>query len=158
MATRLPTSGPNASPDFFGTLQREVNRVFDQMFGAGGPGVTGTFAPSLEMKETETGMVVTAELPGLEEKDVDLSLDGNVLTISGEKRRETSEDKGGVHISERSYGSFRRTVRLPWAADASQANASFDKGVLTVTLPRPPEAKPAANRIPIGSAQPPAAT
>jgi HSP20 family protein len=154
MVSELPTSRMETSPDFFGTLQREVNRVFDQMFGAGSPGVTGNFAPSIEMKETEAGLVVTAELPGLQEKDVDLSLEGNVLTLSGEKRRETSQEKGGVHISERSYGSFRRAVRLPWAPNPAQATATFDKGVLSVTLPRPPEAKPAANRIPIGGSQP----
>nr|WP_245211882.1 Hsp20/alpha crystallin family protein [Neoroseomonas oryzicola] len=75
------------------------------------------------MKETDTGLVVTAELPGLEEKDVELSLEGDMLTLSGEKRQETSEDKGGLHISERSYGAFTRSVRLPWAADPAQASA-----------------------------------
>jgi HSP20 family protein len=148
-------SPPGSSKDLFGTLQREVNRVFDQMFGSGGGLASpGGFAPSLEMTETEGGLVVTAELPGLEEKDVEVSLEGDMLTLSGEKRQERSEDKGGLHISERNYGSFRRSVRLPWAAEAGQASASFDKGVLTVTLPRPPEAKPAANRIPIGGAKP----
>nr|WP_246523023.1 Hsp20/alpha crystallin family protein [Neoroseomonas eburnea] len=106
------------------------------------------------MKETEGGLTVSAELPGIEEKDVEVSLDGEMLTMSGEKREEKSEEKEGVHISERSYGSFRRSIRLPWAADPAQASAAFDKGVLTVTLKRPAEAKPAVNRIPIGGAKP----
>lgn len=154
MVSRVPMSPSGSSPDLFGTLQREVNRVFDQMFGGGGLARAGGFAPSLEMKETDTGLVVTAELPGLEEKDVELSLEGDMLTLSGEKRQEKSDDKAGLHISERSYGAFTRSVRLPWAADPAQASASFDKGVLSVTLTRPPEARPAANRIPIGSAKP----
>lgn len=155
MVSRVPMSRPESSPDLFGTLQREVNRVFDQMFGARAPATLGAFAPSLEMKETEAGLTITAELPGMEEKDVELTLEGDVLTLSGEKREETSSEKEGVHISERSYGSFRRAVRLPWAAEPGKAGATFERGVLTVTLPRPPEAKAASKRIPIGGAAPP---
>ncbi|WP_211862977.1 Hsp20/alpha crystallin family protein [Neoroseomonas soli] len=106
------------------------------------------------MKETDDGLTVTVELPGLEEKDVEVSLEGDTLTLSGEKRQETTEEKAGMHISERSYGSFSRTIPLPWAADPAQATAAFDKGVLTVTLKRPPEAKARTNRIPIGGAKP----
>ena len=153
MLPRLPASRPGSSPDLLGTLQREVNRVFDQMFG-NAPGPMAGFAPSVEMKETDGGLTISAELPGLEEKDVEVSLDGDLLTLSGEKRQETSEEKEGIHISERSYGSFRRSIRLPWAADPAQASAAFDKGVLTVTLKRPPEAAPKVNRIPIGGAKP----
>ena len=123
------------------------------MFGSP-PGPMAGFAPSVEMKETDGGLTISAELPGLEEKDVEVSLDGDLLTLSGEKRQETSEEKEGIHISERSYGSFRRSIRLPWAADPAQASAAFDKGVLTVTLKRPPEAVPKVNRIPIGGAKP----
>lgn len=153
MVSRVPMPRLGSSSDVFGTLQREVNRVFDQMF-RGVPATMGTFAPSVEMKETEAGLTVTAELPGLEEKDVEISLEGDLLTLSGEKRQEKTEEKEGMHISERSYGSFSRTIALPWAADPAQATASFDKGVLTVTLKRPPEAKAKANRIPIGGAKP----
>jgi len=152
MVSRVPVPRPESS-DLFGTLQREVNRVFDQMF-RGAPAPLEGFAPSIEMKETESGLIVSAELPGLEEKDVEVSLDGDLLTLSGEKRQEKTEEKEGIHLSERSYGSFRRSIRLPWAPNAAEANAAFDKGVLTVTLKRPPEAKPAVNRIPIGGAKP----
>ena len=154
MLPRLPASRPGSSPDLLGTLQREVNRVFDQMFGGMAAPPLAGFAPSVEMKVTEQGVVVTAELPGMDEKEVEVALEGDLLTLSGEKRQEKTEEKEGVHISERSYGSFSRSLRLPWAADPAQASASFDKGVLTVTLQRPPEAKPTANRIPIGGAKP----
>lgn len=123
------------------------------MFGGVPAAMTG-FAPSVEMKETEQGVTVTAELPGLEEGDVEVALDGDLLTLSGEKKQETTEEKEGYHLSERSYGSFRRAIRLPWAADPAQASAAFDKGVLTVTLKRPPEAAPRVNRIPIGGTKP----
>ncbi len=153
MVPRMPVPQPGSSPDLLGTLQREVNRVFDQMFG-GALRPTAGFAPSIDMKETPEGLAVTAELPGLEEKDIELSLDGDLLTLSGEKRAEKEEEKEGLHISERSYGSFRRTLRLPWSPDPAQVSAAFDKGVLTVSLPRPPQAEPKANRIPIGGAKP----
>ena len=151
MPPQAPTPQKTSSPDLFGTLQREVNRVFDQMFGASAPMELGAFAPSVEMKETDGAVVVTAELPGMEEKDVELSLDGDILTIAGEKKQEKTEEKQGYHLTERSYGSFRRSLRLPWAADPAQTGASFEKGVLTVTLPRPPEAQSRSRRIPIGA-------
>ena len=150
---RLPAPGGGSSSDLFGTLQREVNRVFDQVFGGMQAPLAG-FAPSIEVKETDDGLTVSAELPGLEEKDVEVALDGDLLTLSGEKKQEKAEEKEGFHLAERSYGSFRRSIRLPWAADATQADATFDKGVLTVTLKRPPEAAPKVNRIPIGGAKP----
>lgn len=149
MMPRLPVPRGEPSTDLFGTLQREVNRVFDQMFGGMALPASG-FAPSVEMKETEQGVVVTAELPGLEEKDVAVELEGDVLTISGEKKQEKSEEKEGFHLSERSYGSFRRAIRLPWPANPAEASAAFDKGVLTISLKRPPEAAAKVNRIPIG--------
>lgn len=156
MLSRLPMLRAESSSDALTTLQREVNRVFEQMFGGSAAPAAG-FAPSVEMKETDQGIVVTAELPGIEEKDVEVLLEGDLLTISGEKQQEKTEEKAGVHLSERSYGSFRRSLRLPWATEPSNAHAGFDKGVLTVTLPKPPEAKPSANRIPIGaSGAPPA--
>lgn len=154
MVARVPMPRSESSPDLFGTLQREVNRVFDQMFGAAAPTSLGAFAPSVEMKETEQGVAITAELPGMEEKDVEITLDGDLLTLSGEKRQEKSEDKAGLHISERSYGAFRRSLRLPWVADPAKADAHFEKGVLTITLPRPPEAEATTRRIPIKGSGP----
>jgi HSP20 family protein len=139
-----------SSSDALTTLQREVNRVFEQMFGGAASASASGFAPSIEMKETEQGIVITAELPGIEEKNVEVVLEGDLLTLSGEKRQEKTEEKAGIHLSERSYGHFRRSIRLPWAAEPAKAHAAFDRGILTVTLPRPPEAQPSVNRIPIG--------
>ena len=154
MLPRLPASRPGSSPDLFGTLQREVNRVFDQMFGGAASSPLAGFAPSVEMKETEQGIVVTAELPGMDQQEVEVSLEGELLTIAGEKRQEKTGEEAGIHLAERSYGSFRRSLRLPWAADPGQASANFDKGVLTISLQRPPETKPPTNRIPVGGAPP----
>lgn len=121
-------SPSGSSPDLFGTLQREVNRVFDQMFGGGGGlARAGGFAPSLEMKDTDTGLLVTAELPGLEETDVELSLEGDLLRFQVKSAARRPRTRGGFHLSERSYGAFRRSVRLPWAADPARASASFNK-------------------------------
>jgi len=153
MMPRIPVPRGEPSSEPFGTLQREINRVFDHMFGGLSAPASG-FAPSVEMKATEEGVMVTAELPGIEEKDVEIALEGDVLTISGEKKQERSEEKGGFHLSERSYGSFRRSIRLPWPASPADARAAFDKGVLTIALKRPPEAAPRVNRIPIGGAPP----
>lgn len=157
MLPRLPGSRPESSPDVLGTLQREVNRVFDHMFGGAAATALGDFAPSVEMRETEQGIVVTAELPGIDENAVEVSLEGDMLTLSGEKKQERTEEKAGIHLSERSYGRFRRGLRLPWAADPAKASARFDKGVLTVTLERPADAKPPVNRIPISGTGPQAA-
>ena len=82
MVARVPMPRPESSPDLFGTLQREVNRVFDQMFGAAAPTSLGAFAPSVEMQETGQGVAITAELPGMEEKDVEITLDGDLLTVT----------------------------------------------------------------------------
>lgn len=153
MAPQAPLPRKSSLPDLFTTLQEEVNRVFDRVFGAATPLGFGGFAPSVEMKETDSALIITAELPGMEEKDVELTLDGDILTIAGEKKQEKTEEKEGYHFSERSYGSFRRSLRLPWAADPASAEASFDKGVLTIRLPRPPEDKAASRRIPIGTRQ-----
>jgi len=154
MASRDPVPGGESSSDAFGRLQREVNRVFDQMFGAGPAARPGAFVPSAEMKEGDDSVIVTIELPGLDEKDVEVSVDGDILTIAGEKIQEAAGEKEGLHLAERSYGAFRRSLRLPFVADAAKAEAAFEKGVLRVTLPRPPEAAPRARRIPIGGAKP----
>jgi HSP20 family protein len=83
-------------------------------------------------------------------QDVELALDDDLLTLSGEKKSEKTEEKEGVHLSERAYGSFQRSFRLPFAPDPAKVTARFENGVLSVMLPRPPEAKPPAKRIAIG--------
>jgi HSP20 family protein len=128
--------------DPFLTFQEQMNRVFDDFFR--GSGLEGfafreawdAFSPSVDIVETNKEIEVSVELPGLEEKDIDVSVSKNVLTISGEKRQE-KEKRGHNYVhAERSYGSFRRSIPLAGRVDASRADALFRNGVLTVTLPR----------------------
>jgi HSP20 family protein len=106
-------------------------------------------APKVEVTEGEKSYAITAELPGVDEKDVSLTLQDDVLTVSGEKKSEREEKKEGYHVSERSYGSFRRSFRLPDDVDPDKILAKFDKGVMTISLPRSGKAKPKGKSIPI---------
>jgi len=139
----------------FLALHREMNRLFDDVFagfGAGMPGVAarGLGWPSVEMVETEQGLRVSAELPGLDEKDVELTIDDGVLTLRGEKRAETTDKERGY--SERSYGRFERVIALPYAVEEDKAEASFRNGVLSVTLPRAARTAEHGRRIAINGA------
>jgi HSP20 family protein len=146
MASRFFGSG-----DPFSMLHREVNRVFDEVV-RGLPGSRGTgagaFAPDLDVHEMQQMLEITAELPGLSESDIDLRLDGDVITLSGEKRQQQQREQGGMKLSERSYGRFERSFRLPFAPDPSRIEAHFDRGVLHISIPRP-ERQEATGRIPI---------
>jgi HSP20 family protein len=139
----------------FLTLHREMNRLFDDVFrgfdltasGFGErPFDRGIGWPNIEVSETGNEVKVTAELPGLEEKDVDIRLSDGVLVISGEKKTET-EDKERL-FSERTYGRFERRIPLD-GIDEEKVSASFKNGVLQVTLPRSAEAKSNVRRIAI---------
>lgn len=145
------------SDDPFQQLQRELGRAVEDVFrGAAGlrPG-PGGFAPSLDVRETAEGLELTAELPGVAEQDIELSLEGEVLTLRGEKHDERRSEERGVHVQERSFGSFRRSLRLPFAPEPGSVQASFERGVLHVTLPRPAQAQARENRIPIRAGQAP---
>jgi HSP20 family protein len=135
-----PQGGPvQQGSDPFSLLQREVNRAFDEVF-RGFPAVgrgLGGFAPSLDVRETEQGLEISAELPGMSEQDVELRLEGDLLTLAGEKRDERTQEGGGLHLTERSFGRFQRSFRLPYRPNSEEVQAQFDKGVLRVTLPRP---------------------
>ncbi len=139
--------------DSFWTLQNEVNRLFED-FWRGGPfessfGQMVRFSPSVDVVEGDEAVEVIAELPGLEEKDFELHLAGDQLTICGEKRAESEESGRGWQRSERSYGVFERTVVLPCEVDADKASAEYKNGVLTVRLPKQPGA--AGRRITVES-------
>lgn len=134
------------------SLHREVNRLFDDVFrGFGGPAFGrlghGGAWPHVELGETDKDIRITAELPGLDEKDVDLSVEEGVLTLRGEKRAELEDKDRGY--SERSYGRFERRIGLPQGIDREKANATFRNGVLTVILPKTEAAKTNVRRIPI---------
>jgi HSP20 family protein len=141
--------------DPFTALRREMDRVFEN-FGRefGWPSTEaqpGVMAPSIDVSETETELKIEAELPGVDEKDVEVVVSDNVLTIKGEKKTETEEKKKDYHLIERSYGSFTRSLTLPFAVQPDQAKATFKKGVLTITLPKPPEVKAKAKKIAVSS-------
>jgi HSP20 family protein len=139
----------------FGSLQREVDRLFDEFaqgFGALAAAGNGSIMPSMDVGETDKEFVITAELPGLERKDVEISLEGNVLTIRGEKKIETSPDdkNKNVHVSERSYGVFYRVIELPASVDPSSVQATMSNGVLKITIPKP--ARAASKKIEVKEA------
>jgi HSP20 family protein len=138
----------------FGSLRRDMERLFDDFsrdLGWGPPAIAGTsMAPRVDVSETESEIRIEAELPGVDEKDVEVVLTDGRLTIKGEKKQEKEEKKKDFHLVERSYGSFARTIGLPFEADPGQVKASFTKGVLTVTVPKPAEVKSKEKKIPIG--------
>jgi HSP20 family protein len=105
------------------------------------------WAPLLDVSETDDEIQVSAEIPGIDPKEFDISVTGNVLTISGEKKEESEERKGNVFRSERRFGSFRRSITLPDSVDTEKVSADYDRGVLTVHLPKTEKA--AAKRIPV---------
>jgi len=130
-------------------LHQEMNRLFDRFwrdFSLPGFASAGSW-PQVELLETDTEIKVEAELPGLDEKDIELTLSNGVLAIRGEKRSET-EDKNR-HLSERFYGRFERQISLPVGVQEDKVAASFRKGVLSVILPKAPEAAEKAKRIAI---------
>jgi HSP20 family protein len=144
--------------DPFMSLHREMNRLFDDVFrgmptAGGAQGGTGQFIQAqMNVSETDKEIRITAELPGVDQNDVDVSLDDDVLTIRGEKKFEQKEEKENFHFVERSYGTFQRSVRLPFPVDPEQVKASFENGVLTVSLPKTAQQE-RSRKIQIQSAQ-----
>ncbi|MPW22792.1 Hsp20 family protein [Paraburkholderia sp. CNPSo 3157] len=145
--TPVVRQGGDDHPVF--ALHREMNRLFDDFFRAfdvparfGGSTFSGNW-PNIELSETDKEIRIVAELPGLEQKDVDVSLDNDVLTIRGEKKSESS----GAFYSERWQGAFQRSVQLSHDADPEKASAQFRNGVLTVTVAKRPDAQSRTRRI-----------
>jgi HSP20 family protein len=138
--------------DIFSELQRDVNSIFDNMWRgfsvpAAGNGGTTRLHPTTDIAETDKEYEVTVELPGIDEKDVEVTLANGVLSIKGEKKFEREEKKKDYYVSERSFGSFHRSIRVPDDVDADKVSASFNQGVLTLKLPKQPEAQPATKKI-----------
>lgn len=128
-------------------MQERIEQAFGTMTPM--PVLRADWRPAIDVKETDSGLTVTAELPGMSEQDVELSVEDDVLTIKGEKKSESTKDDKGWHVQERSYGAFVRSLQLPFAPKPDEVKAEFAKGVLTVTVPRPPEAAKPASRIEI---------
>ena len=140
------------------SLQREVNRLFDDFFRGFdlqplrmAEEKWGGFNPKMDLEETEKEYRITAELPGMEEKDVEVLLTGNSITLKGEKKEEKEEKGKSFYRVERSYGTFQRTVPLPEGIDLKKVDAEFKNGVLTVKLPKTAEAKTKGKKVPVKS-------
>lgn len=131
-------------------LQRDLNRVFDnywKRFDQAVAGFSGAVSPRVDVCETDAAVEVTAELPGMDEKEIDLSVTEDALVIKGEKKSEREESRKGFYLSERTYGSFFRSIPLPPGVEPDKADAQFKRGVLTITIPKSAEAKAKAKKI-----------
>ena len=158
--TSKPTATPSAPADFteqliepFSQLRSEVDRLFES-FPFRLPRLKlGRFAtaPALEMSETDKSYKITAELPGMQPDNVDVTFDDGVLRIAGEKKEQREENERGYRLSERSYGAFERLVDLPSAADPEKIDAKFKDGVLTVTVAKSGDERRKVRRIKINN-------
>lgn len=155
-SSQLPTQG-GGGRNPLDLLQRQIDRIFDDF--STGFRVPDLFSdlsssgsdlmPSIDVNETDDALMITAELPGVDEKDVDITVSDQMLTISGEKKSEREDKRGGGYRRERSYGMFSRTINLPFDIDPDKVEAKFDRGVLTLTIPKPASAKQNVKKIPI---------
>ena len=135
---------PFAREKALGRLRREPEDIFERLFGGLGlPELKAEvdFEPKFDIKETEEGFEVLADVPGLKPEEIEVTLQDGVLTIQGEKKNEREEKKDKYHLVERSYGRFYRSFRLPADIDCERLSATQKDGVLKITLPRAPEAK-----------------
>jgi HSP20 family protein len=128
----------------FERMRREMDRFWDSFFDVAPRRKTeegGEWFPSLDVSETKNDIVVKAELPGMDPKDIDISLSDGSLILKGERKTEKEEKEEGYHLIERSFGKFYRTVPLPQGVQSDKINASYKDGVLKITLPKSEEAK-----------------
>jgi HSP20 family protein len=138
-----------------GTIQNEMNRLFTSFFDTPTTANGTTFRrwiPAMDLVETDGAFVLKADLPGLSESDVNIEVEENVLTISGERKSEHQDRKAGYYRVERSYGSFRRSLTLPEGVEAEAVKATFANGVLEVTVPKPVQQAPRKVQIAVGGA------
>jgi HSP20 family protein len=136
----------------FERMRRDMDRLWDSFFerGVRRTDEEGEWLPSLDVAETKNDVVVKAEVPGMDAKDIDISLTDGLLTIKGEKKQEREEKEKDYHLVEKSYGAFTRSIRLPKEVQRDKINASYKNGVLTVTLPKSEEAKKKEIKIKVG--------
>jgi HSP20 family protein len=147
-----PVSRPR---DAFTAMRDEMDRMFER-FESGWPRWPTLFrrngevtVPELDVRENTNSITVEAELPGVDEKDISVTLANGMLTIKGEKKQEKEEKGENYHVTERSFGSFERAIRLPDSVDEAKVEAKFDKGVLKITAAKKPEAVKAERKIDI---------
>src|ERR1700704_5083102 len=137
----------------FSTLQDRMNRLFRETQGNSQeePLTSSSFAPAVDVYEDEHNVTLKIEVPGIDEKDIDVRLENNTLTVHGERKIEKEEKEENYRRVERQYGSFTRTFTLPPTVDAEKVSANYDKGVLKVTLPKKAEAKPKQIKVNVTS-------
>ena len=142
---RSPTDEPVAS------LRREFNRLFDEFLTEPlGANSFGDFSPTMDVSETESAIEIKAEVPGLDEQDIEILLDDKTLTLRGEKKDEKERTEDGVRIRENAYGRFERAIPLPAEVEPDATRATYEKGVLSIVLQKTERAKQARRKIPIG--------
>jgi HSP20 family protein len=136
------------------TIQNEMNRLFNTFFDApadrGNGGSTRRWIPAMDLVETTDHYVLRADLPGLSDEDVNVQLEDNVLTISGERKLERDAQGDGYYRQERAFGGFSRSLTLPDGVDPDSVQAQFDRGVLEVAIPKPEQKKPRQVQIKLG--------
>ncbi len=156
MKSLLPSIFTGASErDPFRALQRQIDQVFSD-FSRDVPSLgwprNGSLGLAVDVAETDKTMEITADLPGVDEKDISVTLAGDVLTIKAEKKTEKEEKGKDYRLSERSYGMFERSMELPFKLESSKVDAKFDKGVLKVTLNKPADVQTLTQKIPVKAA------
>jgi HSP20 family protein len=135
------------------SLQNRMNRLFDAQFGGREESLTtGAFVPPVDVYEDEHGIQLKLEVPGVAEKDLDIRVENNTLTVSGERKFEKDEKEENFHRVERRYGSFTRTFSLPTTVNAEEIKADYEQGVLKIRLAKRQEAKPKQIKVNIGTA------
>ena len=139
----IPFHRTSLIADPFNFLRQEIDRLFEVSSSLEG------LRPQFETRENDNYVEITAELPGMKEEDINLSLSNGILTVSGEKKSEEKKEEETYHITERQYGSFSRSLKLPYEPEQNDITASFKDGVLKVTIPKPKEMKPDVYKIPI---------
>src|SRR5205807_8375417 len=138
----------------FATLQDRINRVFRDSYAGEGRDeslTTSSFAPAVDVYEDEHNVTLKIEVPGIDEKDIDVRIENNVLTVHGERKIEREEKAENYRRVERQYGSFTRTFTLPNTVDSDSISADYDKGVLKIGLAKKAEAKPKQIKVNVGS-------
>ena len=138
----------------FSTLQDRINRVFRESYSGSQDDSlnTSSFSPAVDVYEDEHSVNLKLEVPGIDEKDLDIRVENNTLTVHGERKFEKEEKEENFRRVERQYGSFTRSFTLPQTVDAENVSANYDKGVLKISLPKKAEAKPKQIKVNVGSA------
>ena len=136
------------------SLQDRINRVFRESYSPEGRDeslTTSSYAPAVDVYEDEHNVTLKIEVPGIDDKDIDVQLENNTLTVHGERKIEKEEKEENYRRVERQYGSFTRTFTLPTTVDSEKVSATYDKGVLKIALPKKAEAKPKQIKVTVGT-------